>query len=209
MDSLTLPSGRVLVYDPGRHRYEIDGIAVPGTTSLMRRHGLIEDRIDASTRLAMDRGARVHEALEFDATGDLDESGEWAQTSGEMGYVEAARQARRELGLEVASAEQLVGSDRWWYATKVDVSGVRAGRNKTLVNWKTGGAMPHYPVQLHLEALLMDSPPDELLCIRLTRDGTYHVDDVTKATEAAAVALSIASAQGRVMTWRIRHGRTS
>lgn len=199
MQSLILASGRVLSFDDEQHSYDLDGVAVPGITALMKRHRLLEE-MKFVPEEAKERGARRHAAIHFDMEGDLDESSVFED---DWPFIEAARKARLELKLESFRCELLIGSDLYWYATMIDVVGVSAGK-RCVINWKTGADSKVYAVQLHLEALLLHDRPELILCIRLRPDGNFDLTDHKKDRAAAKLAKAIAVAQGESLAWKIR-----
>lgn len=209
MESLKLRSGRVLTFDEEQHRYTIDSYPVSGITGLIRRHRL-DENFKFIPEEAKEKGIRIHEAVYFDGEHEaglnplpLDES---TVEPEELGYVEAARRARRELKLEATGLEVLVGSDLYWYATKIDFIGL-AGVDPIIINWKSGPEYKSYAVQMQLESLLAAEVsgvmPRKILGIHLRADGRYFVADHTRKRKDMKLAKAIAIAQGESMNWRI------
>ena len=198
MQSVELESGRVLSFDDEQHRYDIDGVRVPGITALMKKHGLLEEMRFVPEE-AKEAGSRRHAAIHFDAEGDLNESSVLEE---DWPFVEAARKARLSLKLEPIRCEALVGSDLYWYATMIDVVGTSAGK-RCVINWKTGADAKVYAVQLHLEAMLLEERPELILCVRLRPNGEFDLTDYRRDRAAAKLAKAIAVAQGESTAWKI------
>lgn len=174
------------------HTYATPGGAVlPGITSRLKAAGLLYE-FEGNDFADMTKGARIHEALHFDCEGDLDES---SLNECDRPYVEAARKARRELGLEIIRAEYPVGNETLGYATKIDLYCRWNGR-LTVANWKTGQKVYRcYAIQSALEALIFTPEPVQRLGIHLQEDGDFkpvHYADRNDFTIAKA-ALSIAA----------------
>jgi hypothetical protein len=138
--------------DRGDHTYVSPaGYILPGISSVLRAAGLL-DSMPTGNEAAMQRGSRVHKAVEFDTTNELDEA---SMDEGELFMVHAARRARQDLKLDVIATEACVCNEALGYATKVDLVCKWDGK-LTVVNYKTGNYYAHYPIQLALEALCFD-----------------------------------------------------
>jgi hypothetical protein len=126
-------SGNVLEFDETTHTYSIAGARVPSVTEILGSCGIVDySHLPPETReMALARGRAVHEAIALDIMNDLDEAS--AEEAGVMGYVEAARGARINLGLGSASVEQRVWHPLYRYAGTLDLL---AG--ELLIDWKTG-----------------------------------------------------------------------
>jgi len=140
--------------DRGDHTYvSPGGHVLPGISSVLRAAGLL-DSMPGGNEAAMQRGSRVHKAVEFDTADELDEA---TVEAGELFLVQAARRARQDLKLEVVAVEVCVCSEALGYGTRVDAL-VRWDGKLSVVNYKTGGMYPHYPIQMALEALCFEEP---------------------------------------------------
>lgn len=161
-----------LVFDAATHRYLLDGVELPSVTRVLASVGLIDySHIPPETRrMALERGRAVHEAIALDLEGDLDEE----SVADIMGYIEASRAARRELGLDRAidAWELRRHHPTFGYAGTIDlVAGDR------IVDWKANAA--EYWVRFQLAAyaaLLSDRPRGlERVCVELHEDATFAV----------------------------------
>lgn len=167
-----------LTFDAATHTYQLDGQEIPSVTQVLESVGLIDySHIPWSTReMALERGRAVHEAIELDLEGDLDE--ESADEAGVLGYVQAARNARAALGILLPDAwEQRVYHERWQYAGTLDL---RAG--SILLDWKTNQAEYWVRYQLAAYAACIAQVDGRThwgaalvrrVCIELHPDSTY------------------------------------
>lgn len=169
-----------LIFDPAAHRYTLAGAELPSVTTVLESVGLIDySHIPWPTRqMALERGRAVHEAIALDLEGDLDE--ESADEAGVLGYVQAARAARAELGVLVPDAwEQRVYHERWRYAGTLDL---RAG--KVLIDWKTNQAEHWVRFQLAAYAACIAQADGRThwgaglirrVCVELHEDATFSL----------------------------------
>lgn len=182
------------------HSYEaptLGGRILPGITGIMRRAGLMYE-MEANDFIDATKGERLHEAIHFDVEGDLAEE---SVDPSEWGFIEGARKARRDLGLEVIAAEYGVGNEALGYATKIDLYCKWNGR-LTVVNWKTSAKVWRFwPIQSALEALLFTPEPVERLGIQLQADGQFrphHYKDRNDFVVARAALTCAAWQKGTV-----------
>lgn len=134
-----------LVFLEEAHRYFLDGIEIPGNTSLLQEDGIVDTTW--FTPESRDRGTRVHKACWYEDEGDLD----WETVRPEeRGYVEAFVKFKRETGFKSDCNEF-----RCWsalgYATTPDILGVMEtpyGLRRGLLNLKTGVASRWVGLQL-------------------------------------------------------------
>ena len=84
------------IFDDGTHTYKVNGLVVPGVTSLLQIGGFIQSRWFADA--ARWRGSNVHIACMYDDLGTLDEDSE--DGKGRLkpieGYLDAWRRFKRE-----------------------------------------------------------------------------------------------------------------
>lgn len=157
-------------FDEPAHRYYLDGIRLPSVTEVLERTGIVDySRIPPATReMALARGSAVHEAIALDLDGDLDE----ASVEPIMGYVEAARAARHDLGIGTPDAFEKRGYHaQHRYAGTLDLI-----FGDTLLDWKTNTA--EWWVQLQTAAYAAMQPePGRLtrLAVELHDDGSYRL----------------------------------
>ena len=162
------------------------GARVPGISSVLRAAGLL-DAMPTGNQEAMDRGSRVHRGIELQTIGELDEA---TIDPGELELVMAADRWRKDLALEIMEVERGVCNEALGYGTAVDLLCRWQGK-LTIVNWKTGGAWPHYPIQMALEALCFDEPVRRLAIYlgKLNKQEEYTArEDFVVARACATVA---------------------
>lgn len=105
-----------LAFDPDRHVYTVDGREVPGVTSILRSVGLIDTEWVSDEGLI--RGTYVHQAIQFDNEGDLDES----TLAPEIRLkVEAYRKWKNEMRVEVLGCELHVFHPHLYYCGTMDL----------------------------------------------------------------------------------------
>lgn len=157
MKELQLPSGNFLMFDEIGHTYRIGtewGCAerVPGLHEVLERADII-DPPNPEAKPWMERGKRVHDAIEQWWNGTFDESSTWAK-SPERAYLDIYVDRFLEKFPEFTcplTVEQLAGSEESWVATLPD----QTHPGHRLLQIKTGHqrAKEHGP-QLVLEGLL-------------------------------------------------------
>jgi hypothetical protein len=125
-------SGNVLEFDETTHTYSIAGARVPSVTEILGSCGIVDySHLPPETReMALARGRAVHEAIALDIMNDLDEAS--AEEAGVMGYVEAARGARIDIGVASPTVELRVFHPLYRYAGTLDLID-----GKLLIDWKT------------------------------------------------------------------------
>jgi len=175
------------------------GRVLPGITSVLRSSGILEKM--RGSRRAMDRGTRVHSAIEFDCEDDLKLK---SMSAAEVGYVHAARKAREEGGIEVSHVELPVCNEALGYGTKLDAVGTWKGM-AAVVNWKTGGMYDHYSLQMALEALccghLWKVPATQIarLGVFVSSDGRYSIHQYEDPID-----FQVARACATISSWKRR-----
>jgi hypothetical protein len=178
--------------DRGDHTYVSPaGHILPGISSVLRAAGLLAD-MPGGNEAAMQRGSRVHKAVEFDTTNELDEA---SMDDGELFLVHAARRARQDLKLDIIAVESCVCNEALGYATKVDAV-VRWEGKLTVVNYKTGNFYRHYPIQMALEALCVEEPVRRL-GIYLRPSTHYLIQEYTDREDYA-----VARACATIAAWK-------
>lgn len=179
---------------PNHAGYETPGgRRLRGITSILDAAGIMYE-LDGNGFATTDKGDRVHQAVHFDCENDLDESTVLPE---EMGYIQAARKARREMAFEIIGAEHPIGNEALGYATRIDLFCLWQ-KKPTVVNWKTGPTIYRFwAVQSALEALLFTPDPVQRLTIQLQADGHYrpHLHTDRKDFDVARAALTVAAWQ--------------
>lgn len=191
-------------FDPERHEYRTPGgVVLPGITSRGRAAGLLFE-FEGNDFLDMEKGTRIHEAVQLAIEGDLDEEHFRHHWLDDWGYVQAALTAIEREGLEPCktadgkpTVEYAVGNPDLGYATRVDLLCQYRGK-KTAVNWKTSEKVYRwYAWQSAFEALLFTPEPIYRLGVHLRADGDYRLQHYTNRTDftVAKAALTIAAAK--------------
>lgn len=153
LDLQSVPT--TLRFEPAEHRYFLDDAKgtteLPGVTRTLERAGLIDFSMVPHDVLenARVRGTRIHQALHYLDDGDLD-----ADTVEESDhpYLMAWARAKRDLDIEILVVEQMIWSPVHRYAGRFDrivtLKRKDGGRDKALLDFKTGQVLPAHKLQL-------------------------------------------------------------
>lgn len=176
-----LPDRRIpyegrLTFDEASHTYQLDGLFIPGITSVLKAAGVVDDRF--YTTEARDRGLAVHAAIEYLIEGDL----AWERVHPVLEpYLCAYERFVEEMGWEpVEAPELLVGSETLRFATRIDGIGRTRGNPRLVVgNWKTGQAEKWHAIQSAGEAVAYAETVGRTTTAALRRAAIYLRDDGT------------------------------
>ena len=146
-------------FDAATHTYTLDGLVVPGVTTVIRPispdFSMVPPAVLEAKRAL---GVAVHEATSLDDDGELDDDGTDAVV---MAYVTAWRAFRRDTAAVIRCNEmQLVHRGLRFAGTLDRMATIRVGRAKPaawLLDLKTSAhPSPSYGVQLAGYSLLFD-----------------------------------------------------
>ena len=201
------------------HTYRLaDGTKRCGISEILRRAGYLDDMHGSQD--AMDRGTRIHKAIELDLLhwwdngAALDESSIEAD---EIGYLHGARRAVKELGISPLrlsgriGIEIPVGNVPLGYGTQIDVLASitidpRWTGQPCVINWKSSIATyPHYPLQAALEALCV-SAATHRLSIHLTEDGGFRPIEHKDRDDFVAARAAVTTYHDKCKRGLIHHG---
>lgn len=145
-------------FDPETHTYRVDGMVKPHVTGLLRDAGLVKaDETDSGWTISEDvlenareRGSYVHEAIELDAQGLLDEDSLDEEI---YGYLESWRGFVAETGYVSIAQELPVYCPHGDYCCTIDDVGY-IGERLVVLDRKTGsvGLKPWHKYQLAANA---------------------------------------------------------
>jgi hypothetical protein len=175
-----------LTRDDATHTYLADGVPVPwSVTQILRAAGYID--FSQVPRAVLDeaqaRGRRVHRAAALLADDDLD----WDSVDpADHGYVTAAADCLRSLGLTVTAVEPFISHPSLGYAGQPDLLGVDRDQ-LVVVDYKTGDpadVAADLQTAAYVLALNATIPPDQVrpwrrLGIALGADGRFAVQAYT------------------------------
>jgi hypothetical protein len=190
-----LPSGEVVFYSDGAHRYwwltekKVPLTAVSSITRVIDKgEGLLHwvrnvtlagEHFRDVRDAASTRGTSIHKAAEHLAnTGEAPRLGSFPE--GHQGYVQALASWWLAERPKVIATEVIVASLEFRFAGRFDLLAEIGGR-RTLVDFKTSGAVHPKEMFAQLEAYEGASiecgypPTDERLIVRLGEDGTFEV----------------------------------
>lgn len=146
-------------FDPETHTYRVNGVVMPHVTGLLRDAGLSGDPATGTPNFqipdevignARERGHYVHEAIELDAQGILDED---SLDDEIYGYLEAWRDFVDDTGYVSIAQEIPCYVPEYGYCCTVDDVGY-IGDRLTIIDRKTGsvGLKPWHKYQLAANA---------------------------------------------------------
>lgn len=208
MSLAALSDAGELTFDPLEHRYFLDGVAIPGVTSILRDVGLI-DFSHVPARIledAQERGRLVHQALHYLAEDDLRPDSVAPEF---QGYVEAGKDFRRTSGLLVYACEFRVWHPQYRYAGTVDLYGLWEGERPCLCDYKTGhpnDVAADLQLAAYAEAArALDPDLGDLLriSVKLSKDGTFEVESYDNPMDFSQflAALTIANRRRQKQGW--------
>lgn len=124
-----------LTFDAATHRYTLDGVVVPSVTGILKASGLID--FNRFTETARIRGTVVHQAVELDNEGDLDDEAFALDFPDYVGYLEAWRSFCRQREFRPILIEHRIASRRYQVAGTLDALGELDGVG-VLIDYATG-----------------------------------------------------------------------
>ncbi len=179
------------------HRYWLDGRELLGATRMLAEVGLIDPRW--YTDEACLRGTYVHQAIEWDLLGTLDEA---TLDPRLIGYLEAARRFLADSKSRVVAVERNLADPLRGIAGTPDLMGYVFDK-PAVVDWKSGGKERWHRYQLAIYEDLMRTNtvlPEPLLkrfAVYLREDGTYTSEELTDRTDRAVAQAVITIAQAK------------
>lgn len=184
-----------LAFDSARHVYELDGTRVLSVTQCLRLSGVIDD--GWYTEFGRQRGQYVHQLLEFEDTGELDEA---TLDDRLRPYLDAYRRFRADSGVEEWTAiEQRLGDPLKRYAGTLDRLGEFG-----LVDFKSGQPEPWIALQLALYAqlaevngLVTSARKTKRWGLFLKSDGSYKLQSYSDREDFGAADAARVVAQWR------------
>lgn len=170
-------------FDKDAHAYFINGVRVPGVTSILDDVIVDLSRIPAETlELARARGTAVHTACELYDRGTLD----YATVQPELWpYLQAWTKFIHQTKFKAELIEQQVYSLRYSIAGTLDRFGWFAGGKAALIDIKTSELISHSP-GVQLAAYKLMATERELICrewktkrytVNLYDDGKYELTE--------------------------------
>lgn len=171
-----------VAFDPEKHIYTLNGKRVTNVTSILADANMLEgiEFMDESCRT---RGQAVHNALEFAADDDLDES---SLHQSIRPYIEAAQEFDANSGFRTLISEPLGIHPLYLYGFKIDRVGLYMGRltvldfksghmNKNYTALQTAGYAAGLPYIREFEKIkhLYDPKKVQRMGVELRANGTY------------------------------------
>lgn len=165
-----------LEFEASTHTYRVDGVIVPGVTSVLKTAGIIDYSMIPQDvlRTAAARGTAVHLALQFLDEGTLDRD---SISEDLVGYISAYERFCADSGFTCAQIEQRVYHPGCQYAGTLDRTGVIGG-GLAVLDFKTGLVLPGHALQLAAYTYALPMPRRfRRLALKLNGDGTYRVHE--------------------------------
>lgn len=202
MDTLTqtrptaTPPSPAFTFDPVAHRYFVDGVEMPGVTSILKAAGLT--RSYDGFHEAQLRGLHIHLATEYLDLGDLDWSTVYPQW---VGYVRAYERFKQEVEFKPRLIEWQGYHRALRFAGTIDREGVMehdATVSLAQLDLKTGAEEPWHRFQTAGYYLLRGVTDARRGCVYLQEDGTYRLvwHDDPGDIRVFMAALTIAHVKG-------------
>lgn len=179
-----------LVYKPEIHEYFIDGVKLPGVTSILKSAGLTDMSGIKSGILirAQKFGTALHKATELWDKGVLDMSSLSAPL---IPYLEAWKKFHKDYQIEWGSVELPVSSVKYRFAGTLDRVGTIGGKN-TIIDLKTSSVMyPAGAIQTAGYQIAYEEMTGEKIRqrwgVQLTPENTipYKIENYTESSDKA------------------------
>ena len=171
----------VYTFDKEHHLHFINGVQVPGPTTVFKAEGYINYPDTPGMKDAMHRGSYVHHACHLLNHNDLDEN---SVASEYAGYIEAYKILLKDLHMPtVEASEEHVYSSTWMYAGILDhISG------DILADIKTSKQSSFWwPWQTAAYALawkeMTGKTIKKRIIIKLSAEGTYKIEEHKDKTD--------------------------
>lgn len=167
-----------LTFDPASHTYALDSVLVPSVTGIIGAaviNGVpIMDKRFFSAE-ARDRGTYVHECVEtINRHGGID----WDSVDPLFRpYVEAYAAFLAVSGFKPMATETRIASRDYRFAGTIDALGM-IGDKATLIDVKSGAAMPYHAYQLGGYSLALAEAGykiDQAFVVQVKRDGKFSI----------------------------------
>ena len=197
-----------LVFDPSRHVYMLNGVIIPGVTSILQMAGIGPDLSlipAAILNQKRDIGTFVHEAAEY-----IDMGAEPEYYPGADGYIEAYRRFKADYVFDPIEAEMQVYSKTLKYAGTIDRIGMISGKLsildiKTTSILEIGYVGPQTAAyEKAYKELAGERKSLMRYALQLKPDGTYKLQKCTDKEDFMAFMAAL-----NVYRWRERHWKVS
>ena len=191
-------------FDPGPHVHTLNGVVLPGVTSVLKAEHFVDDRWWNDN--ARDRGTYIHQCIQALHENDLDES---RLLSEYAGFIGGYRAFLIEKGFVATEVERPVCSISRMFAGVLDLIGTfRGNPTLTLIDAKTGD--PGEAVKLQTAAYRFAYYEEtktyipERYALQLSREGTYKLHGPFLDQSDETVFLSAVNC----WWWRQNHARS-
>ena len=183
-----------LKFDEETHTYTVGGEVLPSVTQILKAARLIDYSMIPQPILqaAARRGRAVHQVLELLDNDLLDPASE---IDGEIaGYVGAAIQFYRDTQFEPHLVEFRSYHRTYRYAGTLDRTGIMAGQQRTIVDFKTGIILPGHALQLAAYLAMLENPRSyRRIALQLNKDASYRVHEYPGSSQREDFAIFVSA----------------
>lgn len=187
-----MPTTTTLEFIPETHTYRLDGAEIPGVSKIIAFAGLSD--MTWVSEEALKRGSYVHQALEFEDLGDLNEADLDEKLKG---YLKAWRTFKADFKAEIHCVEQKVHHPIYRYGGTLDRIAKIEG-HFCVIDIKSGSPAAWHPIQTALYSMTQDAPHGpgcpRRAAVYVTPEGKYRFithnnrEDFTVAKAAITLA---------------------
>lgn len=192
----TLPEiGQVFTFDAQAHVYYLDGVRIPGVTTILKEAGLVPNY--GGFGQAQHRGLHVHSACEFLDLNDLD----WSSVYPEyQDYVRAYQRFLEESGFKPELIEFQGFHPGYRFAGTLDRVGQMNGE-RWVLDIKTGGAAEWHHLQTAGYQLLREEWSEYRRgSVYLNENGSYNFKEHDDPSDGQVFLAALA-----LFHWKANH----
>lgn len=177
-----------LTFEPGPHRYAVDGVELPSVTTILAGAGLVN--AEYYTERCRWRGSAVHLACQLLDEQDLDHD---SVDPEHYGYVEAYLRFLDDYDFKPELIEKSLWSPVFRFAGTPDRTGLING-NKAVIDLKTGAPVAADRLQLAAYESMLGTPGTwERIRLHLKADGKYSIKQYPRSEAAADFGLFLSA----------------
>lgn len=195
-----------LTYKEETHQYFLDGVEIPGITSVLKRAGLTgmyQDSCDTTDGCFCPKckGQKIHQAVEFDCKGTLDFN---SLDVAMKPYVLGWRQFCKDFNYAPDYFEFKVFSEAYRFAGRIDTAGMMKDK-RYIVEIKTGSSSVAHKLQTAAQKFAFWATEhktiDGRICVYLKDDGTYKTVEHTSPDDIVAFLSYL-----NIQSWELSNG---
>ena len=171
-------------YNEERHEYKENGIIIPSVTQILKGAGLIDLSFINKDLLAekADFGTKVHETTELYDKFELDTETLHPTLNN---YLKQWVKFQNDFKIQIQEIETMYYHPSYRFAGRLDRI-ISIGKDFAIVDIKTGGKFPSYPIQTAAYKMLYETNHKEKIKKRFTvylTENSYKVDEHKNKTD--------------------------